>query len=102
MSTRPNLRIRPQASSTLRSARPFLPELDDAARLVEQDFDRREQLIGAEGLAEHDCPAESRRQRLPPVSGDECERTVFPCQQGRKLVDRLAGEIDVDESRVAV
>ena len=80
----------------------FLPELDDAGRLIEQDFDRREQLIGAERLAEHDRPAESGWQSLSSVSGHECERTVFPSQQGRKLIDRLAREIDVEQNRVAV
>src|SRR5262249_48604654 len=91
-----------RASSALRSARLFVPELDDAGRLIEQDFDRRAQLVGAERLAEDDRPAEPGRQSVPSVSGNECERTVFPCAQGRKVVDRLACEIDVEQGRVAV
>src|SRR6266487_5773171 len=62
----------------------FLPELDDAGRLVEQDFDRGQQLIGAERLAEHDGPAEAGRQSLSSVSGHECERTVFWSQTGTR------------------
>src|SRR5262249_42267267 len=92
-------RIRRRQSAQLNF---FLPELDDAGRVIEQDLDRREQLIGAERLAEHDRPAESGWQSLSAVSGHECERTIFPCQQGRKLIDRLANEIDVEQNRVAV
>src|SRR5258705_8944594 len=75
----------------------FLPQRHDAGRLIEQYLDCREQLIGAERLGKHDSAAEPGRQRLSTVTGDECERAIFLCQQGDKFIDRLTCEVDVEE-----